>query len=126
MPGTYKRSQKKRTEDSELKFRIIAALNEAEEGDLTTTDWIKSHDITLAPYTGQKLSRALNNLIEMGLVVKGKSKSLNRMVYRLKAKMKDAGYSFEQEPRVSRPYYGREWDIEDEQSDDSEIDETEY
>lgn len=124
MPGIYKHSQTKKVKDSEIQFRIIAVLNEAEDGELTTTDWIRNHDITLAPYTGQKLSRILNNLIEMGLVVKGKSKSLNRMVYRLRSKMEDDGFTFEDEiPK--RPYYGREWDLEDEEDDD-EIDETEY
>lgn len=126
MPGTYRRTQTSKSKDSELKMRIISALNEAKDGELVTTDWIKSHDIALSPYTPQKLARICNNLVEMGVVVKGKSKSLNRMVYRLRARMENCGYSFEQR-KASRPYYGREWDLEDELNDgDDEIDQTEY
>ena len=42
--------------------------------------------------TPQKMARILGHLIEMGNVVKAKSKSKNRMVYKSLAVMRDQGY----------------------------------
>jgi len=75
-----------------IRVGILDALNEATEYDVPTTDWIKAHSISLATVTPQKLSRVLNELWELGIVQKGKSKSLNRMIYRLTAQMRIDGY----------------------------------
>ncbi len=124
MPGRTRRYNK--TRDSEVKVRIIDILNNATDVDVPTTDWIKEQDIMLAGYTTQKLARILGNLSDMGLVVKSKSRSLNRMVYRLRAKMEDQGYTFDMPRVAARTYYGIEWDLEDEAAGDEEIDQTVY
>ncbi len=122
MPGHSRKYSKAR--DSEIKVRIIDVLNNATDSDVPTTDWIRQQDIALIGYTTQKLARVLGNLNDMGLVVKGKSHSLNRMVYRLRAKMEDQGY--EMASVATRVWRGVEWDLEDEIADDEEIDQIVY
>lgn len=78
--------------NGELKMRVLAVLEDADDSVRPTLDWIKQQDIILAPHSTQKLSRILNELVDMGLVRKGKSKSLGRMVYRLTSKMEEEGY----------------------------------
>lgn len=114
MPGKSKYSA---ITDAELKMRVVDALNEASDADMPTLDWIKRRDIILSPYSNQKLSRILGSLVDIGLVQKGKSKSLGRMVYRLTSRMRADGY--EVEDKVSfgvpqRAWNGVGWDIEDE------------
>ncbi len=95
MPG---RTTKYKPEvDADLKLRIIGVLDNASDNILPTLDWIKSQDMVLAPLSTQKLSRLLGSLVDLGMVRKGKSKSLGRMVYRLTAKMKADGYELEDE-----------------------------
>ena len=60
-------------------------------------DEIKSQDMILQPLTSQKMARLIGNLIEMGLVRKGKSKSLGRMVYKAVAVMISQGYDVNEE-----------------------------
>lgn len=62
-----------------------------------TIDEIKSQDMILQPLTSQKMARLIGNLIEMGLVRKGKSKSLGRMVYKAVAVMISQGYDVNEE-----------------------------
>lgn len=57
-----------------------------------TIDQIKQEDLMLMPHTSQKLTRVLSRLIEMGLVRKGKSKRLNRMLYKAVSAMEEEGY----------------------------------
>ena len=112
MPGKVKKYS--RQDDGELKMRVLAVLDNASEYDTPTLEWIQKQDIILAPHTTQKLSRVLASLVELGLVKKGKSKSMNKMVYRLTSKMLEDGYN-EEEIEVSiyprMAYAGKE--IED-------------
>lgn len=115
MPG--KRVRKNPTLEGELKMRIIAILDGADENIKPTLDWIKQQDIILAPYTTQKLSRIMGSLVEIGMVRKGRSKSLNRMVYRLTSKMMEDGYDVDHEEGfgvITRPWNGIDWELEDE------------
>lgn len=125
MPGrTSTRYTKQK--DAEAKIRIIDILNNATDADMPTTDWIRQQDITLSGYTSQKIARILGHLSDMGFVVKQKSKSLNRMVYRLRAKMEDQGYTFDEPKIAARPWNGVSWEYEDATAGDDEIDETVY
>lgn len=117
MPGRTRRTSAKT--DGELKMRVLSVLDEADESIMPTLDWIKQQDIILSPYSTQKLSRILGALVDIGLVRKGKSKSLGRMVYRLTSKMREAGYETDVEEEAGfgipvRPWNGTEWDVEDE------------
>lgn len=100
-------------------MRIIGALDKADDCIMPTIDWIKQQDIILAPYTTQKLARLLGSLVEMGVVRKGKSKSLGRMVYRLTSRMQEDGYDVEEETGFRTPvraWNGTDWALEDETS----------
>lgn len=110
MPGQTRKYNKEK--DAELKMRVVDVLNSAKDSDLPTLDWIKTQDpMGLGSHSTQKLSRILGSLAEIGLVQKGKAKSLNRMVYRLTSRMIEDGYEVEHQQRA---WYGREWDLEDE------------
>lgn len=115
MPG--RRSKYTPKMDGELKMRVIAVLDTADDSILPTIDWIKSQDMFLMPHTPQKLSRILGSLADMNIVKKAKDKHLGRMVYRLTSKMKEAGYDVG-EPNydaflASTPAYrGISWDAE--------------
>ncbi|MCM1324791.1 MAG: hypothetical protein NC218_11805 [Acetobacter sp.] len=76
--------------NSELEFRVLDILNTTKQA--MTIDQIKQHDMVLAPHTSQKLARVLAKLIEMGFVRKGKSKRLNRMLYKAVSAMEEEGY----------------------------------
>ena len=78
--------------NGELKMRVIDVLNEASDFDLPTIEWIKCQDLSLQGYSTQKMSRILGDLVQMGLVRKGRSKSLGKMVYRLTSRMIEDGY----------------------------------
>ena len=92
MPG--KTSQFSAEINARIKTNLLMTLEEATEADIPTTDWIQRNNIILSGFTPQKLSRSLNELWEMGLVVKGKNKA-GRMVYRLRANMESEGYAFD-------------------------------
>ena len=118
MPGRVKSKREKRV-DNELEMRILDILYHATEYDNPTLDWIKNQDMIVGQYSTQKLSHIIGFLISMGLVKKGKSKSLGRMVYRSVSRMYEDGYE-EEDPlenvTVPEPkmYNGREWDLEEE------------
>lgn len=119
MPGRVKTSREKRI-DNDLEMRILDILYHATAYDTPTIDWIKNQDMIVGQYSSQKLSHILGFLISMGLVKKGKSKSLNRMVYRSVSKMYEDGY-VEKDPLEStlvvtetKIYSGKEWDLEEE------------
>lgn len=57
-------------------FMVLAQTTEA----LTSAE-ICNRDFTLANQTPQKMARVLNNLCDLGAVVKTKDKSKGRMVY---------------------------------------------
>ena len=92
MPG--KRSQYSPEINAQIKTNLMMTLGDATEADIPTTDWIQRNSIFLSGFTPQKLSRSLNELWEMGLVKKGKTKA-GRMAYRLTAKMEGEGYTFD-------------------------------
>ena len=92
MPG--KKSMYSTELNAQIKTNLMMTLQEATEADMPTTDWLQRNNIILSGITPQKLARSLNELWEMGLVVKGKNKA-GRMVYRLKAQMESEGYTFE-------------------------------
>ncbi|MBQ9247309.1 MAG: hypothetical protein IJ171_01835 [Ruminococcus sp.] len=94
MPGrTSKYSEKT---NGEIKIALFEALEQAGEYDNPTISWIQDHSIYLSGFTSQKLSRSLNELVEMGLVKKGKNKA-GRMVYRLMSQVVDMGISLEED-----------------------------
>lgn len=95
MPGKVRVHRLSSEKEGEYKMRILSILNESEEA--MTIDQIKSQDMILQPLTSQKMARLISNLIEMGLVRKGKSKSLGRMVYKAVAVMVRQGYDVNEE-----------------------------
>lgn len=113
MPGkTSKFSVEK---DSEFRFRILDIINESEEA--ISIAEIQAQDMTLTGLSSQKISKLLANLIEMGLVRKGKSKSRGgRMVYKSVSKLIEQGYEIDEDaPEVSiKPYNGMDWELEEE------------
>lgn len=88
MPGRVSRYSAQT--NSELEFRVFDVLNTTKQA--MTIDQIKQEDLMLMPHTSQKLTRVLSRLIEMGLVRKGKSKRLNRMLYKAVSAMEEEGY----------------------------------
>lgn len=90
MPG-YRKSLYTPKINSEIRANLMSTLEEASDYDSPTTDWLKNHNMILSNFTNQKLARSLNELWEMGLVKKEKSKS-GRMVYRLTSKLREDGY----------------------------------
>ena len=95
MPGRVRGHRPSPEKEREYKMRILSILNESEEA--MTIDEIKSQDMILQPLTSQKMARLIGNLIEMGLVRKGKSKRLGRMVYKAVAVMISQGYDVNEE-----------------------------
>ena len=95
MPGRVRVHRSSPEKEGEYKMRSLSILNESEEA--MTIDKIKSQDMILQPLTSQKMARLISNLIEMGLVRKGKSKNLGRMVYKAVAVMVRQGYDINEE-----------------------------
>lgn len=93
MPGRVTTRELSTEKEGELRMRTLGVLADSPEA--LTIDEIKSRDFVLQPYTTQKMSRVLAHLIEMGLVRKGRSKSLGRMVYKSVAVMVEQGYDVE-------------------------------
>lgn len=88
---SYQRSTKYTAEyNGALKVAILDVLSEANES--VSTSYLQGNSIVLATATPQKIARVLNEMIEMGLVLKSKSKSTGRMMYVLRAKMEEQGY----------------------------------
>lgn len=80
MPG--RKSKYSAEMNGQIKVELFSTLAEAGEYDNPTIEWIQNHSIYLKNFTMQKLSRSLNEMVEMGFVRKGKLHS-GRMVYRL-------------------------------------------
>lgn len=93
MPG--KTAKYSTRTNAELELRILDILNTSKQA--MTIDQIKQQDMMLAPHTSQKLAHVLGKLIEMGFVRKGKSKSLNRMMYKAVSVMMEEGYNVDDE-----------------------------
>ena len=88
MPGKAKKYNAEY--NGQLKVAILDALNEATES-ITTSD-IQTRSLFCAQATPQKMARVLNEMVEMGIVSKAKSKSTGRMKYILTSKMREEGY----------------------------------
>ena len=105
------------------KFRILDVLNNSD--DAMTLDEIRMEDMILRPLSNQKISRLISDLIDFGLVQKGKSKSLGRMLYKATAKMQEQGYEVD-EPDVSaefeHKYITHNWELEEEERVKERID----
>lgn len=62
---------------------------------MTISD-ICAHDITLAGATSQKMSRCLNELVEMGMVRKSQNKRTKRMMYMSVEALLEQGYDLDE------------------------------
>lgn len=71
-----KYSQMQNQELETKAFMVLAQTTQA-----LSIPEICSQDFTLANQTPQKMARVLNNLCDMGAVIKAKDKSKGRMVY---------------------------------------------
>lgn len=71
-----KYSQMQNQELETKAFMVLAQTTQA-----LTIPEICSQDFTLSTQTPQKMARVLNNLCDMGAVIKAKDKSKGRMVY---------------------------------------------
>lgn len=92
MPG---RRTTKFTKDQNALWQGEVMIILAESGEALTIEQIQQKSITLTGLSTQKIARLLSHLIEMGNVVKAKSKSQGRMVYKSLAVMKEQGYDVE-------------------------------
>ncbi len=102
MPG--RRTSKYRPQQTALwEGEVMIILAESQEA--LDIDEIKSRSINLTGVTPQKMARILGHLIEMGNVVKAKSKSKNRMVYKSLAVMRDQGYDVQRQEVQRMPFF---------------------
>lgn len=76
--------------NNEIIIRTIDVLHHSTIP-LTITD-ICNKDMVLTGVTSQKMSRVLSDLCNMGIAVKAKSKSRNRMVYASTEILEELGY----------------------------------
>ncbi len=67
------------TQNQELETKAFMVL--AQTTQALTIPEICGQDFTLSTQTPQKMARVLNNLCDMGAVIKAKDKSKGRMVY---------------------------------------------
>lgn len=67
------------TQNQELETKAFMVL--AQTTQALSIPEICSQDFTLANQTPQKMARVLNNLCDLGAVIKAKNKSKGRMVY---------------------------------------------
>jgi len=87
MPYSKSKYSKEQTQALTLAaFEVLADSKEA----LTVSD-ICSRKITLNNQTTQKMSRCLNDLVEMGMVKKTKNRA-GRMVYMATSQLLEQGY----------------------------------
>ena len=122
MPGRSRTTVRPEV-NADYKFRILDVLNNSD--DAMTLDEIRMEDMILRPLSNQKISRLISDLIDFGLVQKGKSKSLGRMLYKATAKMQEQGYEVD-EPDVpaesEHKYITHNWELEEEERAKERID----
>ena len=122
MPGRSRTTVRPEV-NADYKFRILDVLNNSD--DAMTLDEIRMEDMILRPLSNQKISRLISDLIDFGLVQKGKSKSLGRMLYKATAKMQEQGYEVD-EPDVptefEHKYLTHNWELEEEEKVKERID----
>lgn len=78
MPGTRPKYNKQQT--AIMEGEILYIISHSPEA--ITIDEMRAQSFTLANVSTQKIARILTRLIEMGMVIKAKSKSKNKMVYK--------------------------------------------
>lgn len=78
MPGTRPKYNKQQT--AIMEGEILYIISHSSEA--ITIDEMRAQSFTLANVSTQKIARILTKLIEMGMVIKAKSKSKNKMVYK--------------------------------------------
>lgn len=86
----YKKSKYSADYNAKMKVALMEALCECKES--VNIDQLKSCSIELANITTQKAARLLNEMVEMGLAVKGREKSSNRVTYKAVGVMLEQGY----------------------------------
>lgn len=89
----YKTSKFSNKVNQELEIRVLDVLAHSE--DALTIQQIQQADLTLIPYTSQKMSRVLGYLSDMGFVKKAKDRAAKRMVYKAVSVMLAQGYEVE-------------------------------
>ena len=80
--------------NAEKKVAILDLL--VRTGEAMSIDKMKSSDFALTDMTIQKMSRLLNELVEMGLVAKGKNYQTGRNIYKAISAMKEQGYEIQE------------------------------
>lgn len=78
MPGTRPKYNKQQT--AIMEGEILYIISHSPEA--ITIDEMRAQSFTLADVSTQKIARILTKLIDMGMVIKAKSKSKNKMVYK--------------------------------------------
>lgn len=78
-------------QDGEYKMACLAALAEQDNG--ISIAQLQAISIPLTGVTSQKIARCLNELVDMGLVAKAKSRATGLMKYMAVARMLELGYS---------------------------------
>lgn len=88
MPG--KVSKYSAEYNGQLKTSILDVLSEMTES--ITTSEIQARSVFCAQATPQKMARVLNEMVDMGIVMKAKCRSTGRMKYILTSVMREQGY----------------------------------
>ena len=89
MPGTRPKYNKQQT--AIMEGEVLYIISHSPEA--ITIDEMRAQSFTLSDVSTQKIARILTKLIEMGMVIKAKSKSKNKMVYKSVAIMEEQGYN---------------------------------
>lgn len=111
MPGRSRTTTRPEV-NADYKFRILDVLNNT-DGSMTL-DEIRMGDMILRPLSNQKISHLISDLIDFGLVQKGKSKSLGRMMYKATSKMREQGYEVDDPVDFEYGYATHNWELEEE------------
>ena len=91
MPAYKKTAKYNKQQTAIMEGEILYIISHSSEA--ITIDEMRAQSFTLADVSTQKIARILTKLIEMGMVIKAKSKSKNKMVYKSVAIMEEQGYN---------------------------------
>ena len=86
----YKKSKYSKEYNAEMRVALMEALCQAKES--VTIDQLKCYNIKLVDMTTQKAARLLNEMVEMGLAVKGKNKASGKVTFKAVGVMIEQGY----------------------------------
>ena len=89
----YRKSKYSTVQNQMLDGAVMGVLSDSPTA-LTISE-ICVRDMTLTNQTSQKMARVLNNLIDMGLVRKARSKRTQRMKYIAVSQLLDQGYDID-------------------------------